>query len=675
MDEILNTPEKELEPGESRSPEQQALNDATHDPGPYVEQTGDYRQAEAIQNSLISILDNASKSAGEVGVIPIPLPSPAEQGLGEGKSPARENLGATPQPIPQPADGSLTGGMPGLHGGLEQASTMPIPIPIPQSESQNAADSQPGQQGPVEATPITLPAERIQPEMGEEGHPPEPPDLDHSPFPEEMIAALEPDSLAGSMPSLRGDLDQVMAGTDDGRHDATPIPLPGQQGPIDATPIPLPGSEGIASQPAARDDLDQATSGSGESGKDDATPINLPGPQVASIANFGATPQPIPRPEEEGLIGNQPRVRDDLDQTTMSGGDEPGGSGATPINLPGSQTALLDPDRGPKPPGQSALPLDGEVQVSRRFSWEADKGEEKSAGTPKQPLQEAAQEKPILNQELEDLDAGLGHIDDLDSLIPEPGKLENAPGEESPKQDLLRGMPGLEGFEGGPADLKNDAGMGPGMDAGKGHEIPGWESPFPPGKGPNAGRETTEGGKSKNNEPLRDTKLQEYLEDEKAQKQVQDSHDAEMQLTSPIHTSGQGPSPDGDKILQAARDAYKPAQVDDPEMPSNLKDVDPDMGSKKDPNVPLREQMEGEKINPKFDQDQISNYPEDHTKGNQGGGKLSEQYAESLKRMAEATAEKNAKVASTKPKDKAEQVTDPPEPQPGKKSETSGKSG
>jgi hypothetical protein len=49
-------------------------------------------------------------------------------------------------------------------------------------------------------------------------------DIGATPLP---IPQPEDKSVLGSLPTVRGDLDQLTAGTDDGRHDATPITLPG----------------------------------------------------------------------------------------------------------------------------------------------------------------------------------------------------------------------------------------------------------------------------------------------------------------------------------------------------------------------------------------------------------------------------------------------------------------
>jgi hypothetical protein len=174
MDELHTQNEGQLESGQARSSELQALDSATYEPSAYVERGGDYQQAEAVQATLVAVIDTASSA---------------------------QEIGAPPQPIPHEAD-----------------------------EEQN------------QATQITLPDRQVQPEEVEEGHPPEPPDLNHNPYPEDAIAAPGSDSLAGGMPAIRGDLDQATVGEGSDRQDATPIPLPGQQGvesqaPVDTSPL------------------------------------------------------------------------------------------------------------------------------------------------------------------------------------------------------------------------------------------------------------------------------------------------------------------------------------------------------------------------------------------------------------------------------------------------------
>ncbi len=492
MDELTENPVEGHESSDAPNTERQALDDATLEPRATVEQTGDFQQAEDIQNTLTSIVDNSSKPAGEISGLPVPLPISTEQVLDESQPAAHDNPGATPLPIPRPEDDSL-----------------------------------------------------------------------HS------------------------DLDQLTPVKQDDRHEATPIPLPGNQEPIEATPPPPP-------------DLGQKIE------------VGHSGEEVV----------------------------------------------ATQVNLPGAQRELLDPDNGPHPPGQS--------------SWSPAMSEHPQPGQP------AEFEKPILNQELEDLDAGLGNLDDLDSLIPGPGKLSGAPGEADPGSDLLGGL----GFSGGPGDLKNDLG-GP-------HDEP------PPGGFPSM-NEMKSGGKkhtgTNNNTPghghgydyskdltnmgsydkglIFDPNWEAVPKNETinpfkesfapAVPTDYEEHDREAENFSNLQ-----------KDFKAEKDRQKSeATADEVLKFFGFKD-EPDEGTgKKDPNIPISQQMEGDRVNPKFDQDQISNYPEDLIEGSQGGGMLSEEHTEAVKR----TLDNKAKLDQSSPKAGAEQVTDPPEPQPGRKSETSGKGG
>jgi hypothetical protein len=85
-EEIVRGPEEANESGESRSPEQQNLENATLDPRAYVEQTGDYQQAEAIQNALTAIVDNASNPSEEISRLHNPIPLTPEQVLDKSQS-------------------------------------------------------------------------------------------------------------------------------------------------------------------------------------------------------------------------------------------------------------------------------------------------------------------------------------------------------------------------------------------------------------------------------------------------------------------------------------------------------------------------------------------------------------------------------------------------------------
>ncbi|MBN2387081.1 MAG: hypothetical protein JXB85_08675 [Anaerolineales bacterium] len=511
MDEIRSAPEEGIESGEARDAELQTLNDATLNPRAYIEQTGDYQQAEAIQTTLANITENASRAAG--------------------------NEGATPLPIPQPVNDSVVGSRPAARDDLDQVTVVedndrheatPIPLPGPQGAS---------------ATPITLPNVMAQAEE-EEGHPPEPPDLDHSPLPQQVMDTSGSDSIRGQMPRMRDDLDQATVGVDDDPHDATPI--------------------------------------------------NLPGPQ-------------------EGRIGSQP-------------------------------------------------------------VWGGDKSAELSdaAQTPERPRQEANFEKPILHQELEDLDSGLEGLDDLEGLIPGPGKIGGNSGEGQPGDDILGGLPG---FEGGPGDLKNNLG-GP-------HDEP------PPGGFPSRGEMKGIEGKgtnifwSWNFVPGNESR---YTHSKEMTEGPTDDEPLEYDPNWEAVPKGQTIDPFEETIAPAVPADYEEHEAEMTRFTKAQKEfgeekrgediaatiwkflglMEPDEGGAK--GGLAAEQVNAP--NPKYDSGQISNYPEDHIAGNQGGGMVSEEHAEMIKRSLE----KDGKIAGTHPKAGAEQITDPPEHDPGKKSETSGKS-
>jgi hypothetical protein len=557
MNDVRTQPESQLESNQIRSSEEQALDTATYKPDEFVEWSNDYQKAESIQTTLVALIDTAASAL---------------------------DVGATPLPIPRPEDKSVLGSPPGVRGDLEQATAG-----ADDGRSDATPITLPGKQEPAGATPITLPQMRIQAEE-EEGHPPEPPDLNHNPFPEQALKTPESDTVLGRMPKIRGDLDNL--------------------------------------QPAGSQD---------EGDKHDITPINLPGPQ-SSAANLESGFVSSPRASQVGGVFN------------------------------GNKVAAEDDWEAP-----NADRLDGNPEPD--FA--------KGSGEP------AEFEKPILYKEMEDLDSGLGKLEDIDGLTPGPGKISGAPGEKTPERGILGGMSGLEGFKGGPSDLlKNNDGMG----SGKGHELPGWDSPFLPGKGPNQGMETSGGGSKKQS----GNKGQSNQSGKVTFSGVRVSKDGT------INTIAKKGTPSGvgcDATAQRAWDmgeqrdsgetgfikvecgngttitvTWNPQEGLSSVKYGNLggnKSTDPDIGGGKDTSQPLGSQMEGDRINPKFDAGQISNYPEDRIADGQGGGMLKEEQAKAIKR----TLEHKAKLANAAPKAGAEQITDPPAPDPGKKSESTGKGG
>ncbi|MBN1438564.1 MAG: hypothetical protein JW929_04065 [Anaerolineales bacterium] len=221
----------------------QTLDDATFEPLAQIEQTGDFQQAEAVQTAPTALVDSTA-SARDTGV--------------------------TPQPIPRPEDSIVKGSLPAIRGDIDRITADAddgrldaTPIPLP------------GKEGPAGATPITLPQMRVQPEEEEEGHPPEPPNLDHNPHPDAMMKAPESGSLRDRMPKIRGDLDQATAGGG-GKHEATPINLPGPENAaadeIRTIPVFLPGEKSGPALIPENDMMPHAGSG----GETDILPESLP---------------------------------------------------------------------------------------------------------------------------------------------------------------------------------------------------------------------------------------------------------------------------------------------------------------------------------------------------------------------------------------------------------------
>ena len=72
MDELeITQPEENLESTEgTERVEQQALEDATHEPGARVEQTGDYEQAEAVENALTEAVETTEQPGATLGTQP-----------------------------------------------------------------------------------------------------------------------------------------------------------------------------------------------------------------------------------------------------------------------------------------------------------------------------------------------------------------------------------------------------------------------------------------------------------------------------------------------------------------------------------------------------------------------------------------------------------------------------
>ncbi|MFC2028840.1 hypothetical protein ACFLTX_02825 [Chloroflexota bacterium] len=107
MSDELRPTEGRTESAETRTPEQQELNDATFEPGAFIEQSGDFKESEEIQEALVDISENAVAESSDLGAAPIPLPQPIdtiESTEGGGLDVSRDTT-ATPLPIPMPLSG------------------------------------------------------------------------------------------------------------------------------------------------------------------------------------------------------------------------------------------------------------------------------------------------------------------------------------------------------------------------------------------------------------------------------------------------------------------------------------------------------------------------------------------------------------------------------------------
>jgi hypothetical protein len=191
---------------------QQKLDDATFEPRSYVEQTGDHRQAESIQNNLTALVENAKPAEETVTAAPPHVPGEADHSKvtaspGEGEG---EKVDAIPITVPD------------VRTTADEIGSLPLPIPgektgpalIPEN------DIRPGEE--ISATPITLPDKGAQPSDDE---------ISATPIP---LPGPADDEISATPIPLPGPADDEIS--------ATPIPLPDPaDDEISATPIPLPG--------------------------------------------------------------------------------------------------------------------------------------------------------------------------------------------------------------------------------------------------------------------------------------------------------------------------------------------------------------------------------------------------------------------------------------------------
>jgi hypothetical protein len=304
------------ETGESRSAELQALDNATFEPNAYIEQTGDFQQAEAIQTALTALVKPAV-SAQEAEATPFPLPHPEEGTIVGGQPKVRGDLDqattgsekseATPINLPGPQPASTASGSAGV-----EADDLPVPIPSPGEEVSATPITLPGKTGTavdsskvptgeeVSATPITLP--------GKAGTA-----VDSSKVPTGEQVSATPITLPDK-PGAAVDGSKIPTGE---QVSATPITLPGKPGAGKAVLEKGPGRSGVAQDDWESPNAVRMQKGPAAVGEADDLPVPIPSPGVketkaeptlipenntASDAGSGgeadSLPIPMPSPKE-----------------------------------------------------------------------------------------------------------------------------------------------------------------------------------------------------------------------------------------------------------------------------------------------------------------------------------------------------------------------------------------
>ena len=126
LDNIENPAPEASEAG-TEGIQQQQLDEVTFEPQASIEQVGNYQQAEAIQASLVSVIDTASSLTGggeAVSTLPIPLPTPPDKISGNIAS-------VDPIPLPYLAEQVVSTGSRGDIKEIGGLTPIQLPMPTP----------------------------------------------------------------------------------------------------------------------------------------------------------------------------------------------------------------------------------------------------------------------------------------------------------------------------------------------------------------------------------------------------------------------------------------------------------------------------------------------------------------------------------------------------------------
>ncbi|MBC8336127.1 MAG: hypothetical protein ISR59_01725 [Anaerolineales bacterium] len=305
-DENIFSNEEILESGETRKTENQELDDATNEPRSFVEKNGNYEQAEAIQNTLTTLIDNETVKTSQLEYEPGPVQQPPDWDHGPQKD--EVNL---------EDENTVQGRQPKIRGDLSDL------------EPAGSDDDK------VEATPINLPGPQAAAEI-----------LSSSSV---SISQPEDNSLLGRQSSARDDLDQVTENEGSGKGDeATPINLPGPE--MADTGLPTTAKDSLSdgkSEGTAKDPLtgkggeNQSGSTGGESSDspvmEQSTEGNTPADAISDSKKIGRGLGTEVPPSE--IDGNEPVYEVDPNASDLGKDINEG------TNQAEGKTGDLDPQR------------------------------------------------------------------------------------------------------------------------------------------------------------------------------------------------------------------------------------------------------------------------------------------------------------------------------------------
>jgi hypothetical protein len=332
--------------------EEQKLDDATFEPRSYVEQAGDYRQAESIQNNLTALAGNAKPAEESVTAVPPHVPGEADRSKvtaspGEGEG---DTVDAIPITVPD------------VQASPEQTGYLPIPIPEPrehpsaETPEENVLGRRPrinegpfepagsGKGGEENITPINLPNIRRTADAST-AEPVVPSKISPIPVKPQQMPDDALDSVASAYPMIP---DGAFMGPWGGNYKIkTP---PNEKSVTD-------------SRPPIREDLEKIAPAVEDNGKVEATPIPLSGDPEKGTAAKGEDRTSIPtdqaqRPQEP-IVFTKPDVLpggNDQQQSSLGHLEGPGGAvkGITDFTSGGGRSGMEgDPFEhgGPLPGG------------------------------------------------------------------------------------------------------------------------------------------------------------------------------------------------------------------------------------------------------------------------------------------------------------------------------------